>query len=115
MPKLYNEIAPWWPLISPPEEYEEEAGIYRAGSMDGLLSPESLRTSPLALSYAIALAAMAPSMATWIFLSPLLLMAFAVVMPSIDCLRRRRKEMSEAAGHRSTGVAGEPFSSDAEA
>ncbi len=29
MPKLYNEIAPWWPLISPPEEYEEEAGIYR--------------------------------------------------------------------------------------
>ena len=28
MPKLYNEIAPWWPLISPPEEYEEEAGIY---------------------------------------------------------------------------------------
>lgn len=29
MPKLYAEIAPWWPLISPPEEYEEEAGIYR--------------------------------------------------------------------------------------
>ena len=28
MPKLYAEIAPWWPLISPPEEYEEEAGIY---------------------------------------------------------------------------------------
>ena len=90
-------------------------GLLMAGSMDGLLSPESLRTSPLALSYAIALAAMAPSMATWIFLSPLLLMAFAVVMPSIDRLRRRRKEMSEAAGHRSTGVAGEPFSSDAEA
>ena len=29
MPKLYAEVAPWWPLISPPEEYEEEAGIYR--------------------------------------------------------------------------------------
>ena len=29
MPKLYDELTPWWPLISPPEEYEEEAGIYR--------------------------------------------------------------------------------------
>ena len=57
----------------------------------------------------------ASPMATWIFLSPLLLMAFAVVMPSIDRLRRRRKKIREAAGHRSTGVTGEPFSSDAEA
>ena len=28
MSKLYAEIAPWWPLISPPAEYKEEAGIY---------------------------------------------------------------------------------------
>ncbi len=26
---LYDRLAPWWPLISPPHEYEEEAGIYR--------------------------------------------------------------------------------------
>ena len=29
MPKLYDQLTPWWPLISPPHEYEEEAGIYR--------------------------------------------------------------------------------------
>ena len=34
MPKLYHQIAPWWPLISPPEEYEEEAGIYRRHLLD---------------------------------------------------------------------------------
>jgi trans-aconitate methyltransferase len=26
--KLYDELAPWWPLLSPPEEYEEEAAFY---------------------------------------------------------------------------------------
>jgi SAM-dependent methyltransferase len=26
--KLYSKLAPWWPLLSPVEEYEEEAGIY---------------------------------------------------------------------------------------
>lgn len=26
--KLYGELAEWWPLISPPEEYEEEATLY---------------------------------------------------------------------------------------
>ena len=24
-PKLYNELAEWWPLLSAPEDYEEEA------------------------------------------------------------------------------------------
>jgi SAM-dependent methyltransferase len=28
MPKLYEELAPWWPLLSPPSEYEEEAAFY---------------------------------------------------------------------------------------
>ncbi len=28
MPRLYEDIAAWWPLISPPDEYAEEAGIY---------------------------------------------------------------------------------------
>lgn len=26
--KLYNELADWWPLMSPHTEYEEEAGLY---------------------------------------------------------------------------------------
>ena len=28
MPKLYEELASWWPLLSPPAEYEEEAAFY---------------------------------------------------------------------------------------
>ena len=27
-PKLYRELASWWPLLSAPEEYEEEAAVY---------------------------------------------------------------------------------------
>jgi len=34
MPKLYDELADWWHLISAPEEYEEEAGIYRRHLQD---------------------------------------------------------------------------------
>ena len=28
-PRLYRELAPWWPLLSPAEEYLEEATFYR--------------------------------------------------------------------------------------
>jgi SAM-dependent methyltransferase len=28
-PRLYGDLAAWWPLLSPPEEYVEEAGVYR--------------------------------------------------------------------------------------
>lgn len=28
MPEMYDELAPWWPLLSAPDEYEEEAGFY---------------------------------------------------------------------------------------
>jgi SAM-dependent methyltransferase len=28
MPKLYEELADWWPLLSAPEDYEEEAAFY---------------------------------------------------------------------------------------
>jgi SAM-dependent methyltransferase len=28
MIKLYDELAAWWPLFSPPEDYEEEAAFY---------------------------------------------------------------------------------------
>jgi SAM-dependent methyltransferase len=29
VPKLYTELASWWPLLSPPAEYAEEAEFYR--------------------------------------------------------------------------------------
>lgn len=28
MPEMYENLAPWWPLLSAPDEYEEEAGFY---------------------------------------------------------------------------------------
>jgi hypothetical protein len=28
MPKMYEELASWWPLLSSPAKYEEEAGLY---------------------------------------------------------------------------------------
>jgi SAM-dependent methyltransferase len=28
MPKLYSDLAPWWPLLSAPAEYAEEAAFY---------------------------------------------------------------------------------------
>ncbi len=37
-PKLYHEIAPWWTLLSPPEEYAEEAAFYERvllGAIEG--------------------------------------------------------------------------------
>ncbi len=30
LPRLYDELAEWWPLFSAPEDYEEEAGFYHA-------------------------------------------------------------------------------------
>jgi len=30
MPSLYDELAQWWPLLSPPADYAEEAAIYTA-------------------------------------------------------------------------------------
>jgi hypothetical protein len=29
LPKLYRQIADWWPILSTPEEYAEEAELYR--------------------------------------------------------------------------------------
>ena len=37
-PRLYDELAGWWPLLSPPEDYAEEAAFYLqtiAGAADG--------------------------------------------------------------------------------
>ncbi len=30
LPRLYGELAEWWPLLSAPEEYAEEAEVYRS-------------------------------------------------------------------------------------
>ena len=37
LPRLYNELAAWWPLLSPPSDYEEEAThlLSRLGSVPG--------------------------------------------------------------------------------
>ncbi|HEV2241862.1 MAG TPA: class I SAM-dependent methyltransferase, partial [Streptosporangiaceae bacterium] len=36
--RLYAELAPWWPLISPPEEYAQEAA-YLAGVLTSAALP----------------------------------------------------------------------------
>ncbi|HYW06577.1 MAG TPA: hypothetical protein VE913_06460, partial [Longimicrobium sp.] len=40
-PKIYNELAPWWPLMSAPQEYEEEAEFY-AKMLDDACSPRTV-------------------------------------------------------------------------
>ena len=52
--------------------------------------------------------------ATWLFLAPLLAIAAATVMPSIDRLRRRRKARSRAANVRPAEVSGELLPSESE-
>ncbi len=34
LPKLYQELADWWPVLSTPEDYAEEAAIYRQAILD---------------------------------------------------------------------------------
>ena len=34
--RFYGELAPWWPLISPPEEYTEEAAFAAPDAAVGL-------------------------------------------------------------------------------
>jgi SAM-dependent methyltransferase len=38
-PKLYGELASWWPLMSSPDEYEEEAAFYQKALIDGCARP----------------------------------------------------------------------------
>lgn len=38
-PRLYGELADWWPLLSAPEDYEEEAGIFIAAIDECALGP----------------------------------------------------------------------------
>jgi SAM-dependent methyltransferase len=42
-PKLYTELASWWPLLSPPAEYADEAAFYRKILMEACeQAPRSL-------------------------------------------------------------------------
>ncbi len=39
MPRLYAELASWWPLLSPPSDYEEEAAFYERTLLDACERP----------------------------------------------------------------------------
>ncbi len=39
LPKLYHALASWWPLLSAPGDYAEEAGIYRHALVDACAAP----------------------------------------------------------------------------
>jgi len=42
-PKLYRELASWWPLLSAPEDYAEEAAFYQRAIIDACArTPETL-------------------------------------------------------------------------
>lgn len=41
MPKLYNELAAWWPLLSPVADYKEEAAFFWQVLGDAGLPPEA--------------------------------------------------------------------------
>lgn len=37
--KIYDELAAWWPLMSPPEEYEEEASVFARALIEAADGP----------------------------------------------------------------------------
>lgn len=39
MPRLYEDLADWWPLMSAPEDYAEEAAFYAATLVDSCARP----------------------------------------------------------------------------
>lgn len=41
-PKLYHELASWWPLLSNPADYEEEAGIFTRAILDTLPGAQTM-------------------------------------------------------------------------
>jgi SAM-dependent methyltransferase len=38
-PKLYGELAPWWPVLSAPSDYAEEAAFYRRALVEACAPP----------------------------------------------------------------------------
>ena len=45
--KLYAELAEWWPLLSPPEEYDDEAAFFLATLVGALPAPDAPRRQTL--------------------------------------------------------------------
>jgi SAM-dependent methyltransferase len=43
-PKLYDQLAAWWPLLSAPEDYEEEAAFYQRLLLDGSADADAARS-----------------------------------------------------------------------
>ncbi len=41
MPKLYDELATWWPILSPPSHYDEEATFFTKILVDSGMAPGS--------------------------------------------------------------------------
>src|SRR5919109_722694 len=42
-PELYRELASWWPLLSAPEDYAEEAAFYERAIIEACVrTPETL-------------------------------------------------------------------------
>ncbi|HIN10817.1 MAG TPA: class I SAM-dependent methyltransferase, partial [Acidobacteria bacterium] len=39
LPRLYSDLADWWPLLSSPGEYVEEASFYRRTLVDASSAP----------------------------------------------------------------------------
>jgi SAM-dependent methyltransferase len=72
MPRLYDDLAEWWPLISAPADYAEEADVYRkvldratVGALDGVLelgSGGGNNASHLKRHFAMTLVDLSPGM-----------------------------------------------------
>ena len=72
LPKLYTELADWWPVLSAPEDYAEEAEFYRQAIISAAeLNPRTLlelgsgggnNASHLKQHFAIALVDLSPEM-----------------------------------------------------
>lgn len=41
-PHLYTDLAPWWPLLSRPDDYEEEAGIFTRAILQTLPGAQTM-------------------------------------------------------------------------
>jgi SAM-dependent methyltransferase len=84
MLKLYNELAEWWPLLSPVEEYEDEAEFFKQIFLDAQLpqSPSLLELGSGGGSVAYYLKALFASV-TLVDLSPGMLAVSRALNP--DC------------------------------
>jgi SAM-dependent methyltransferase len=71
-PRLYDELAAWWPLLSAPQHYLEEAHVYRSQILDACVVPPATllelgsgggnNANHLKLDFALTLVDRAPGM-----------------------------------------------------